>query len=512
MPLERHSKSRDRYFKDKVAYNVNEITFKTIGGRNFMLVPCEETGKNIETQIRMLAAGGMGHILQVMPTSKNGIPILQYDITGFTRLDNMIQYGKLTHDQFTALVEGLGVAVEECAAYALSANGICYDSDCIFFDTTRNHAAFIYIPTLREGNPETECRELLRSLIAYGKVEYGPLTAMVNDAINASAFSFCLLKDLSVKYGRGADTAYSGAVSAASAQPWRQTPPAVSPPEMEAAPPATPQPVPQPAFSPAPLPFPKSAAPAAPVPGPKAGKPPKTSGKNLLWILLAVLAGIGVVAGVCFTPVVRLPDGGFDITKILGVAIMAAALDFLLLRKVLAKAPAGQEDAAQPTKTGGGKLREKAPAAPGPVPFAPPAAQPQRIPVENKPQAPQTELVPPPQPAQGTGCDETVVFDEPAVPGTLYLQTSGGEMAAVSKSPFLLGRDQAVSDYALDDKTVGRKHAELCHGENGWVIVDQNSRNHTFLNDQCLNPYTPYTLSDGDTIRLGKTTLWVRSR
>ena len=56
---------------------MSEISYKTIGGRNFMLIPCTESGKNISTQIRMITSGGMKNILSVTATSKNGVSILQ---------------------------------------------------------------------------------------------------------------------------------------------------------------------------------------------------------------------------------------------------------------------------------------------------------------------------------------------------------------------------------------------------------------------------------------------------
>ncbi len=54
------------------------------------------------------------------------------------------------------------------------------------------------------------------------------------------------------------------------------------------------------------------------------------------------------------------------------------------------------------------------------------------------------------------------------------------------------------------DKGVSRRHARILKQENEVVVEDLGSINGTFINGKRLAPYLPETLSDGDTLQLGK--------
>ncbi|MCQ2417728.1 MAG: FHA domain-containing protein [Oscillospiraceae bacterium] len=64
-----------------------------------------------------------------------------------------------------------------------------------------------------------------------------------------------------------------------------------------------------------------------------------------------------------------------------------------------------------------------------------------------------------------------------------------------------VGRDRADLGIALQDNLhVGRDHAELRGTQDGYVLVDKKSSNHTYLNGQMLEPYKEYYLKNGDQI------------
>lgn len=483
---------------------MNTISYKSVGDRNFMTIPCTEAGRNIETQIKMLSSGEIRGILPVTPTSKNGIFILQYDITGFTRLSSIIQYEKLSQEQFSALIDALLAAIDESVSYALSPKGICLDNDCVFFDTKQNTAKFAYVPTLQDENVAVACREFLRVFIAYGKVEQNRLTAVITDVINDPSFNLSSLKE---------------AVRQFKSTKRIPAPPVVHPQENNSRVPVQPQEdrvPPQQANAP-------FAAPVSSAPAPKPTKPaksPKPAAKsdgkksfNLVIIIAIVLVSIAAIIGACSTSVVRLEHGGLDVPKVLGLCILFGAVDFLIIRKLPQKSAAKEKPG--PSKTPAAVQPAAFPSAP-PLPVAP---QPTQLPTPEVPAAavparkePAFASVPaaPSVPAQEE-CDYTVVFDEPEVNTALYLQTAAGENIPLSKSPFLLGRDKTICDWVLNETTVGRRHAELQQQGDRWLVTDLNSRNHTYLNDAPLEPYTPYLISAGDVIRCAKMSLRVKA-
>lgn len=57
----------------------------------------------------------------------------------------------------------------------------------------------------------------------------------------------------------------------------------------------------------------------------------------------------------------------------------------------------------------------------------------------------------------------------------------------------------------INDTLVSGHHAQVQPQGGGYVVIDLNSMNGTFLNGQRLSPYITYPLHDGDTLCFGKT-------
>jgi pSer/pThr/pTyr-binding forkhead associated (FHA) protein/S1-C subfamily serine protease len=86
----------------------------------------------------------------------------------------------------------------------------------------------------------------------------------------------------------------------------------------------------------------------------------------------------------------------------------------------------------------------------------------------------------------------------------LQLLTSG-TILDVRDAVATLGRDPgATVTFAGDDaRVVSTRHAELRHQDGGWVLVDLESRNGSYLNGRRVQGQAP--LAAGDEIRLGET-------
>lgn len=68
-----------------------------------------------------------------------------------------------------------------------------------------------------------------------------------------------------------------------------------------------------------------------------------------------------------------------------------------------------------------------------------------------------------------------------------------GDIVLVGRSP--------DSDVFLDDVTVSRNHAELLHGNSGWLVRDKGSLNGTYVNRTLVDEAR---LSQGDELQIGK--------
>lgn len=78
------------------------------------------------------------------------------------------------------------------------------------------------------------------------------------------------------------------------------------------------------------------------------------------------------------------------------------------------------------------------------------------------------------------------------------------ELIELTHFPFLVGTELGSVAYCVSgNAAVSRRHAEFSLCGNECVIADQRSTNKTYVNGRMLAPFEPYTLNDGDEIRLG---------
>jgi S1-C subfamily serine protease len=86
--------------------------------------------------------------------------------------------------------------------------------------------------------------------------------------------------------------------------------------------------------------------------------------------------------------------------------------------------------------------------------------------------------------------------------GNLERQKNG-EIIAITKMSFCLGKDDLHCDYCVrDNNTISRQHAIISVGGSATYIEDNNSKNGTFLNGVMLVPGQRQELRDGDEIKL----------
>ena len=86
-----------------------------------------------------------------------------------------------------------------------------------------------------------------------------------------------------------------------------------------------------------------------------------------------------------------------------------------------------------------------------------------------------------------------------------YISINDGSPNGVAipalKSNMPLGRDQ-TADIVIDDPTVSRKHAEIVHSNDEFVLLDLGSKNGSFVNEVKVGRMGQ-SLKDGDEIRFG---------
>ena len=111
------------------------------------------------------------------------------------------------------------------------------------------------------------------------------------------------------------------------------------------------------------------------------------------------------------------------------------------------------------------------------------------------------------------GAAETSVLDQGAEETTSLadkrsmasiIRRKNGESVAINKERFCIGRERSRVDFCIgDNSAVGRLHAIILTRDGKSYIVDQNSRNFTFVNDVRSYANTETELKDGARISLG---------
>lgn len=90
------------------------------------------------------------------------------------------------------------------------------------------------------------------------------------------------------------------------------------------------------------------------------------------------------------------------------------------------------------------------------------------------------------------------------------------QFVAEEVEELILGREDSrtgstpavnLTEFGALEKGVSREHARIVRRDGSLQLVDNNSRNGTYLNGQCLVPNQPRILRDGDDLRLGKLTM-----
>ncbi len=82
----------------------------------------------------------------------------------------------------------------------------------------------------------------------------------------------------------------------------------------------------------------------------------------------------------------------------------------------------------------------------------------------------------------------------------------GGQRTGITSNTLTIGR-APDNQLVLQDQQSSSHHAEIRPDARGYLLVDMNSRNGTFVNEQRLAPQTPRLLISGDVIRVGETRL-----
>ena len=78
------------------------------------------------------------------------------------------------------------------------------------------------------------------------------------------------------------------------------------------------------------------------------------------------------------------------------------------------------------------------------------------------------------------------------------------ETISINKPVFRIGKERSYVDYFVtNNNAVSRSHADIITRGSNYFVIDLNSKNHTYINDQMLPVQCETEIRDGDRLRLG---------
>lgn len=97
---------------------------------------------------------------------------------------------------------------------------------------------------------------------------------------------------------------------------------------------------------------------------------------------------------------------------------------------------------------------------------------------------------------------ETSIEPTHIIPYLIRLKNN--ERILINKPRYRLGKEKSYVDYFIgDNAAVSRSHADIVTNGEEYSIIDMNSTNHTYINNQMIQSGVEVKLNDGDKVKLG---------
>lgn len=468
--------------------------FKTESNRSLMCFAFQDDSQLIRYQLEMLKNNRIPSLLKCEILKVDQETRISFDITSMIPLNKILERKEIGRREFFRYLRQITGAFDQLENHLLDYGGLMLDSSLIYGSPADDRIYFIYIP---HKDMMQEINESLRQfitglIIREMKFKSEPSDNYIQRLIEVLKNPDFDLKALKVWLDANAHEGNEGSTISADSQP-----------------------VPRPAASVFPDPA-RSAAEPEPAKMPMPGTMPEKKNasvktvteKKLVYPLKSwLILGASILA--FFTLVaVMVVKGAFEpgnpdaLTTLLGLALVGGAVIWLICSKAFA-----------PDRKVEKIIERKIP-------------EPEKKPVfRHNGQNSQEQTVPKvsyvnkaiPQPAvretppekayafreAASAVDRTVLLVQKGNAGPSLRRSGGdGETVTIQQWPFRIGRMAEQVDYCIRNPAIGRIHAELTKGAQGYCITDMNTRNGTYINGVRIEPNMEHPLKNGDRILL----------
>jgi len=478
-----------------------QFSYESQGQSSCLLAVFSPEQEIIQYQLEMLVNNNIKGLLPTKKRQKNDDIIAYYDITSRISFSQIIKRKKLTKKEFLTFLQGTIDAWEEVQEYQLECDGLYFEEDYIYVKPDTCEPLFVFLPVYKSSNGNQKLKEFIQKLILSGVVE------TTTDNFIQILLNLLSEPDFSAeKLGR-----YLKESKSKEKAPEPKPIPDIPKPKPEPIP-DPPKPEPRPVPQPEPDPIP-------PVKDDSSGK-----GKKLF---LLIQAGLLVVYSALFSfhAFTDKATGKILQKNLLAAILILAALEFVVYREIFVNS---KKEKVSSKKEKKGKVKNKNLSSknrnveiPGREQVQKTTVQKQDEPIVIKKQSTSTPVqnqgpITTPQPNNHTESNgnigETSLLSEDSLE---FIDDGSVRKVPLDKDSIFIGRLPDQVDIILHNSNVGKIHAEIIRRNGLYYIIDQNSKNGTYINNgKRIDSNIPYPLSNNDEIKLAdsRITIFIASQ
>lgn len=479
-----------------------QYAYETVGNTSYLVATFEGGVGVINYQLQMLANNDIKNLVRANKRQKNEDIQVFYNITSKIPLKQADSKSKITKAGLLNIIEGALTALTDIEEYQLVSSGILFDEEYVFIKPGSFEPSFIYVPCSTEDIGIESLKKLLLNLIMESKVEISSdnFIQVLLETLNSGILTIDTLKTLCSKYKSNVRPAGKQSAAPTVSQPPMPRPPKAQPPapHLPTAPPAPGKPK-----------------------GGETGKPEKPSKNNqtkkAVFLLFQIVL-LGVIAILSVSGILQDESGNLNLQYLLGVALLAGGVDFVLYKELLNKNVEGKPK--KENKPAGKSANKAAVSIPGKE-MPKETLRPQKGPEQKVPQfasvgaaAASTPAAPTVLPAveflampmEDFESEDTVVLtaENNASAYLEFYENGLSKKIQLNKESVIVGKMSSLCDYSINNNKISKIHAEFVTRGTEHFVKDCNSTNGTFLNgeEQRIPCNTECPICNGDRIRL----------
>lgn len=396
---------------------VFNYSFDSDAACSYMVLELETGSKLISHQAEIISQNPSSAFAAFYIRRQNEAIAIYYNITSKISLSQYLERKGLNRKELLDLLDGITRALLLHSSYLLDLSSFVLHPDFVFINPASAEASLVYVPVYSNRNSAEICRSFLRDLVVNSANAYDNatdnymqriLSYLKSELFNLNEFNR-LIADL--RYNEGQCNVVSSSAKEATA----------------------------------------ACEPTSAAKSQKSSSQASWKSKFILRVLMVQLLIILPTVIICLLLVSR---GIADRLSVAGVLLIGAAVDFLVMKRLLPKSSGEKKKHTE-------MVRPKA--------------------VDKI-----VRLDAPVVPDVVKACD-TVMISETSNSAYPYLERLGDhsiERIVINKDRFTIGRLGNMVDHVIADGTIGKLHAEIKSRDGDYYLIDLNSKNGTYINGE----------------------------